>query len=102
VGVQTNYRNDNVNDPYPSVHAPWYGYLLFNEATKGDNVRFMYNERDKASTCNGAVKVRGRGRGAVAAVGVVWSLVPRSSALLPPSPGSTLKPPLSPRHLHPR
>jgi len=58
VGVQTNYRNGNENDPYPSVHAPWYGYLLFNEATKGKHVRFTYNERDTKSTCGSSVKVR--------------------------------------------
>jgi hypothetical protein len=40
--VQTNFFNittkvpsGEVGGPYPSVHAPWYAYLLFREATAG-------------------------------------------------------------------
>ena len=33
-GVQTNF--DKFNRPYPSVHAPWFGYLFFMEASAGD------------------------------------------------------------------
>ncbi len=34
-GVQTNFDRVGNTDPYPSVHAPWYGYLLFRAATAG-------------------------------------------------------------------
>lgn len=57
VGVQTNYMKGNPEQTWPSVHAPWYGYLLYNEATKGENVRFTYNERLPGATCSSAVKV---------------------------------------------
>lgn len=57
VGVQTNYMKDDPSRTWPSVHAPWYGYLLYNEATKGTNVRFTYNERLPGSNCASSVKV---------------------------------------------
>ncbi|GBF97376.1 hypothetical protein Rsub_11023 [Raphidocelis subcapitata] len=36
-GVQTNFweAGPDKGKPYPSVHAPWYGYLLFRHATAG-------------------------------------------------------------------
>ena len=60
-GVQTNF--DKFKMPYPSVHAPWFGYLLFVDATAGDKdskvdttfVKATFNQ----GTCKGNVKVWG-------------------------------------------
>jgi hypothetical protein len=59
-GVQTNFRLGNPALPYPCVHPPWYGYLLFQEATRGSGVRFLAARRGNGSTCGDEVKVRAR------------------------------------------
>ncbi|KAI8466361.1 MAG: hypothetical protein J3K34DRAFT_433963 [Monoraphidium minutum] len=61
-GVQTNFRAAT-GKPYPSVHAPWYGYLLFTHATQGPGVRFVRHEARRAaspsapSNCSAQIKV---------------------------------------------
>jgi hypothetical protein len=41
----------------PRTQTLRYGYLLFNGATTGENVRFTYNERASGATCGEEVKV---------------------------------------------
>jgi hypothetical protein len=60
-GVQTNF--DKFRVPYPSVHAPWFGYLLFVDATAGDkdskvDTTFVQVTSNQG-TCKGNVKVWG-------------------------------------------
>jgi len=57
VGVQVNYR-PTTGQPYPSVHAPWYGYLLFTHATQGADLRFVRADPEAAiSDCGASIKV---------------------------------------------
>jgi hypothetical protein len=60
-GVQTNYVRGATNQTYPSVHAPWYGYLLFAHAAQGGEdgtLRFVRTKKDKAfGSCSAAIKV---------------------------------------------
>ncbi|KAI8474854.1 MAG: hypothetical protein J3K34DRAFT_406796 [Monoraphidium minutum] len=61
-GVQTNFWDDSLV-PYPSVHAPWYGYLLFRFATAGPAGGFSDTTLVRVDTnragCNANVKVWG-------------------------------------------
>jgi hypothetical protein len=61
-GVQTNFFRDSLK-PYPSVHAPWYGYLLFRTATAGLGGGFsdttLVNVNTNAGSCGANVKVWG-------------------------------------------
>jgi len=58
-GVQTNFDRNNV--PYPSIHAPWFGYLFFKDASAGSwdafsDTAFLPVLPSKGS-CKGNVKV---------------------------------------------
>jgi hypothetical protein len=70
-GVQTNWFKNADSKPYPSVHAPWYGYLLFRLATAGASNGFS----DATIVSSG-----GRGGGCQANV-KVWGLVADGGAL---------------------
>jgi hypothetical protein len=57
-GVQTNF--DKNLKPYPSVHAPWFGYLFFMEASAGNwwsnsDTGFV-NVFQNSNTCKGNAK----------------------------------------------
>jgi hypothetical protein len=67
-GVQTNFYNltgpDGVykyGGPYPSVHAPWYSYLLFRRATAGKSNGFsdarITNVINSPNDCKANMKV---------------------------------------------
>jgi hypothetical protein len=71
-GVQTNFFNitdrvpsGEVGGPYPSVHAPWYSYLLFREATAGPGNGFSDTRFTKVNTWAGECKANIK----------VWSLL---------------------------
>jgi len=62
-GVQTNFFKDSNNKPYPSVHAPWYGYLLFRAATAGldggySDATMVYSPTNPGA-CSANIKVWG-------------------------------------------
>jgi len=58
-GVQTNF-DENLR-PYPSVHAPWFGYLFFMEATAGnwweDSDTAFVTTRAQSGTCKANAKI---------------------------------------------
>lgn len=67
-GVQTNFHFDvkpgEAPVPWPSVHAPWYGYLLFTVATAGQlgkraDTTFVPAAIDNRGKCGANVKVWG-------------------------------------------
>jgi len=77
-GVQTNFFNittrvpsGEVGGPYPSVHAPWYSYLLFREATAGSSGGFSDTKITKVDTYAGDCQANMK----------VWSLISDSGEL---------------------
>jgi hypothetical protein len=58
-GVQTNFDRNNV--PYPSIHAPWFGYLFFKDASAGSWDAFsdtaFLSVSPSQGSCKGNVKV---------------------------------------------
>lgn len=62
-GVQTNFFMDDPARPYPSVHAPWYAYLLFRAATAGVDGGFsdtyIVESKMKYNKCKANLKVYG-------------------------------------------
>lgn len=61
VGIQTSFKGGNHDLPYPGVHAPWYGYLVFAEAAglaDGGRPGTLLSSRIMpGSTCGANIKV---------------------------------------------
>jgi hypothetical protein len=81
-GVQTNFftkageigpptKMDDVGGPYPSVHAPWYSYLLFRLATAGEDNGFSDTKFVKTDTAANDCKANMK----------VWSLLADDGSL---------------------
>jgi hypothetical protein len=70
-GVQTNFYDDDPARPYPSVHAPWYAYLLFRTATADRSGGFSDTVHVKTATKMNGCKANLK----------VWSLVADSGDL---------------------
>lgn len=60
--------------PWPSVHAPWYGYLFWTLMSAGSygkdaDTNFVAANVDRWDNCTANIKVRQRGRGSVVSHG---------------------------------
>jgi hypothetical protein len=59
IGVQTFFKNNDTNQPFPQVRAPFYGYLLFSRAFGNNGPAIMLNSSSSAvaaGVCGQVVK----------------------------------------------